>query len=135
MKAHVSINVANVGKSVEFYEKVFDVKPQKQTSNYAKFDLGKPALNFSMQSNDQALISRVSHFGVEVDSPEELGQWRSRLNDNGIKTEEEIQTDCCYARQDKAWFEDPDGNSWEVFFVYEQLPVQSSSSGNNACCR
>ena len=135
MRAHVSINVADVGKSVEFYEKVFEVKPQKQTKDYAKFDLKTPALNFSMQSNDRALISRVSHFGVEVDSPGELGRWRNRLNQSGIKTEEEIQTDCCYARQDKAWFEDPDGNSWEIFHVYEQLPVHPSSLGDNACCR
>ena len=134
MRAHVSINVKNVEKSVDFYEKVFNVKPQKQTSDYAKFDLQNPALNFSMQAHSKSPISRVSHFGIEMDSPEELSKWNLRLNKNGIKTEEEKQTGCCFARQDKAWFKDPDGNSWEIFHVYEQLPVHPASKGGSACC-
>jgi catechol 2,3-dioxygenase-like lactoylglutathione lyase family enzyme len=135
MRAHISINVKNVKKSVEFYQKVFGVKPQKQTSDYAKFDLKNPALNFSMQSHSGSPLSRVSHFGVEVDSPEELSKWQSRLSLDGIGMKEEKKTDCCYARQDKAWFQDPDGNSWEIFYVYEQLPVHPSSMGDSACCR
>ncbi len=46
MRTHVSINVSDIAKSVEFYEKFFGVKPQKRTENYAKFDLQKPSLNF-----------------------------------------------------------------------------------------
>ncbi len=135
MRAHVSINVKDVQKSVEFYQKVFGVKPQKQTSNYAKFDLRSPALNFSMQSHPGSPISHVNHFGIEMDSPEDLGEWQNRLNSNGIQTEEEKQTACCFARQDKAWFKDPDGNSWEIFHVYEQLPVHPSSMADSSCCR
>ena len=37
-------------ESVAFYEKVFGVPPQKQTADYAKFDLIEPALNFSLLS-------------------------------------------------------------------------------------
>jgi catechol 2,3-dioxygenase-like lactoylglutathione lyase family enzyme len=50
MRAHLSINVSNVSESVEFYKKVFGVNPQKQTADYAKFDLKDPSLNFSMQT-------------------------------------------------------------------------------------
>jgi catechol 2,3-dioxygenase-like lactoylglutathione lyase family enzyme len=134
MRAHVSINVKDVEKSVEFYEKVFGVKPQKQTTDYAKFDLKKPALNFSMNSHAGSPISRVSHFGIEVDSPLDLQAFLHRLRSEGIAAEEEKQTSCCYARQDKAWFNDPDGNAWEVFHVYEQLPVHPSSVGSSTCC-
>lgn len=135
MRAHVSINVRDVEKSVKFYEKVFDVKPQKQTADYAKFDLQNPLLNFSMKSNADGRISRVSHFGVEVDSPDELLKWKLRFNRVGIKYEDETQTDCCFARQDKTWLRDPDGNSWEIFHVYEQLPVHPSAKGDSSCCR
>jgi catechol 2,3-dioxygenase-like lactoylglutathione lyase family enzyme len=134
MRVHVSINVKDVEKSVEFYEKVFGVKPQKQTADYAKFDLKKPALNFSMSSHEGSQISRVSHFGIEVDSPKELQDFQNRLNLSGIATEEEKQTACCFARQDKAWFNDPDGNAWEIFHVYEQLPVHPSASNAGQCC-
>jgi catechol 2,3-dioxygenase-like lactoylglutathione lyase family enzyme len=134
MRPHVAINVKNVEKSVEFYEKVFNVKPQKQTSDYAKFDLQNPALNFSMQSHSGSPISHVNHFGIEMDTPEDLLKWQLRLVANGIKVDEEKQTDCCYARQDKAWFKDPDGNSWEIFHVYEQLPVHPSATKTGQCC-
>jgi catechol 2,3-dioxygenase-like lactoylglutathione lyase family enzyme len=134
MKAHLSIDVKNVGQSVEFYEKVFDVKPQKQSGNYAKFDLRNPALNFSMQSQVGHPASRVNHLGIEVDSPEDLSQWQSRLQSLGLVKRAETQTSCCFARQDKLWFEDPDGNAWEVFHVYEQLPVHASGLKDSQCC-
>ena len=50
MRPHLSLDVRNVPASVAFYQKVFDVPPQKQTQDYAKFDLTKPALNFSLVS-------------------------------------------------------------------------------------
>ena len=28
-----------------------------------------------------------------------------------------IERTCCYARQDKTWVQDPNGNSWEFFYV------------------
>ena len=34
-----------------------------------------------------------------------------------------MQTNCCFATQDKAWVRDPDGNEWEVFVVLkDNLP-------------
>jgi hypothetical protein len=37
----------------------------------------------------------------------------------GLLTRDEMQTNCCYALQDKTWVRDPDGNEWEVFVVLE----------------
>ena len=34
---HVGINVTNLEKSIEFYEKVFGVSPVKVKTDYAKF--------------------------------------------------------------------------------------------------
>ena len=33
----------------------------------------------------------------------------------GLATFDEMDTTCCYARQDKIWVRDPDGTPWEVF--------------------
>jgi catechol 2,3-dioxygenase-like lactoylglutathione lyase family enzyme len=141
MRAHLSIDVRDVEKSVEFYEKVFGLKPQKRSDNYAKFDLQNPALNFSMQCPSIMLgagqghpVSRVNHLGIEVDSPAELSQWQEKLEAQGLVKRVETQTSCCFARQDKLWFEDPDGNAWEVFYVYEQLPVHASAMKDSQCC-
>lgn len=138
MKAHLSINVSDVQKSAEFYSRVFGSKPQKQTSSYAKFDLNEPALNFSMLSSSREHLSQVNHLGIEVDTPDEILLWQDRLEKAGIGTKPETNTSCCYARQDKLWFHDPDGISWEIFHVYEQLPLPNEevkvTSKNKTCC-
>jgi len=135
MRAHLSINVSDVPASVEFYKKVFGVEPQKFTTNYAKFDLKEPALNFTMQTAVMD-TSKVNHLGIEVDSAEEVEKWQSKLEASGLLELVEKNTDCCYARQDKVWLKDPDGNAWEIFFVHEQLPVegQINKTAGSACC-
>jgi catechol 2,3-dioxygenase-like lactoylglutathione lyase family enzyme len=134
MRPHISIQVRDVARSVDFYRKLFGKEPQKRTENYAKFDLENPALNFSMAVTSPDKVSRVGHFGVEVDSPFEVTQWQEKLNILGLAGKTEEKVDCCYARQDKAWFTDPDGNSWEIFYVHEQLPVVGPASNKAECC-
>src|SRR6266850_2201295 len=51
MRPHLSLDVRNVPASVESYQKVFGVAPQKQTTDYAKFDLTAPALNLALVSS------------------------------------------------------------------------------------
>lgn len=132
MRPHLSLDVRNVPVSVAFYQKVFGVPPQKQTSDYAKFDLIRPALNLSMVSSS-GRISSVDHLGIEVESVEEIATWKTHLRQEGILEKVEENTACCFARQDKLWFSDPDGNAWEVFVVHEQLPV-GESMANTGCC-
>lgn len=132
MRAHVSLDVRSVPASVEFYQKIFGVTPVKQTVDYAKFDLAAPALNFSLVATT-GRISRVNHLGVEVESPDQVAAWRQRLRTQGILAEVEENIACCFARQDKLWFTDPDGNAWEVFTVREQLPVEGSLAQTGCC--
>ncbi|MDA8792195.1 VOC family protein [Bacteriovoracaceae bacterium] len=139
MRPHLSIYVSNVEKTADFYTKVFGQNPQKQTSDYAKFDLNKPALNFTFMSSPKAKLSRVSHLGVEVDSEKEVREWKYKLEEAGVLTRDEMAVDCCYAHQDKIWFSDPDGNEWEVFFVKKQLDIpkdstQTTCKPKSNCC-
>src|SRR5918996_3185903 len=114
MRPHVSLNVASVPASVAFYQKVFGITPQKQTEDYAKFDLQEPALNFSLVGTG-GRISAVNHLGIEVGSTDEIAAWKQHLQDEGILEKVEENTACCFARQDKLWLSDPDGNAWEIF--------------------
>lgn len=132
MKAHLSLDVRNVPASVAFYQQVFGVAPQKQTCDYAKFDLAHPALNLSLVSST-GRISEINHLGIEVDSAAEVEMWKTRLQNAGILDRVEENVVCCFARQDKVWFTDPDGNAWEVFTVHEQLSVQGSVSSAGCC--
>lgn len=137
MRPHLSIFVSDLEKTVDFYTKVFEVKPQKRSKNYAKFDLKEPAFNFTMMTSTDGKVSNVSHLGVEVDSEEEVMSWKKRLTETGVLTRDEIGTNCCYAYQDKIWFSDPDGNEWEVFYVKEQPKVDNKDPGSDfkkGCC-
>ena len=132
MRPHFSLDVRDVAASVAFYRRVFGEEPQKRSDTYAKFDLTTPALNFSLVSST-GRISKVNHLGIEVDTAGEVAVWKQRLQEAGILDRVEEQVACCYARQDKVWFSDPDGNAWEVFTVHEQLPVDGSIT-NTGCC-
>ncbi|MBX3306791.1 MAG: VOC family protein [Nitrospira sp.] len=132
MRPHISLDVRDVAKSVAFYKKVFGVKPQKQVADYAKFDLKVPALNFSLVSSTRD-VSVVDHLGLEVETVEEIADWKARLQREGILERVEDNIACCFARQDKLWFTDPDGNAWEIFTVHEQLEVTGRLSQTGCC--
>ena len=59
---------------------------------------------------------------------------RQRWIEEGLITRDEMQTDCCYAKQDKAWVHDPDGNGWEVFVVLEDNLPEVAGAGTATCC-
>jgi len=132
MRPHLSLDVRNVPASVEFYQKVFGVAPQKQTTDYAKFDLTAPALNLALVSST-GRVSAVNHLGIEVESANDIAIWKQQLLERGILEKVEESLACCFARQDKLWFTDPDGNPWEVFTVHEQLVVEGSLAQTGCC--
>jgi catechol 2,3-dioxygenase-like lactoylglutathione lyase family enzyme len=134
LKAHISINVSNVERSVEFYRKMLGVEPSKARAGYAKFDVQNPPLNLAMNEvalDGEGKISRLSHLGIQVGSTEDVLAMRDRWTAAGLTTRDEMRTSCCYALQDKSWVADPDGNQWEVFVVLEDNLHENQSS---ACC-
>lgn len=131
--AHVGLNVTNLEKSVEFYSKLFGAEPVKLKSDYAKFLLETPGLNFTLNLRDEVTGNQVGHFGIQVESTEEVIAHKNRLAESGIQAQfEEIDTTCCYALQDKFWVNDPDGNEWEFF--YTKADVDADSENTSACC-
>lgn len=135
-KPHVSLNVSSIEQSVAFYTTFLGVEPVKRKLDYAKFDLADPPLNLTMNERPPAQEGehgRVSHLGIQVDGHEAVEVARRRLVEAGMLSLDEEDTVCCYARQDKVWATDPDGNQWEVFFVME-ADVEAASFQDDACC-
>jgi len=129
LKAHLALNVQNVEQSVEFYRKMLGIEPLKQRPGYAKFDVQNPPLNLTLNEGSFHERGALSHLGIQVASTEDVLAVKQRWNDAGLQTRDEMQTNCCYALQDKTWIHDPDGNEWEVFVVLQDnLPTTS------ACC-
>ncbi|MFZ7942590.1 ArsI/CadI family heavy metal resistance metalloenzyme [Neobacillus sp. 19] len=130
---HVGLNVTNLEKSIEFYSKLFGAEPVKVKPDYAKFLLETPGLNFTLNLRDEVGGNQVGHFGIQVESTEEVIAHKNRLAKNGILSQyDEINTACCYALQDKFWIHDPDGNEWEFF--YTKANFEENSAGTSSCC-
>ena len=119
LKAHLALNVRNVEKSTEFYQKMLGIEPCKVRPGYAKFDLQNPPLNLTLNEGAFSERGALSHMGIQVGSTEDVLAKRQEWVDAGLVTRDEMQTNCCYATQDKTWVHDPDGNEWEVFVVLQ----------------
>ena len=127
LKAHISLNVENVENSIEFYQKLFGIEPAKVRRGYAKFDVQNPPLNLALNESLVKVGGALSHLGIQVASTEDVLATKSRWEEIGLLTSDEMQTTCCYALQDKTWVRDPDGNEWEVFVVLQDNLMQSDS--------
>lgn len=133
LKAHVSINVRSVERSIDFYGRMLGIEPSKVRAGYAKFDVQNPPLNLALNEVPSADNSgSLSHLGLQVGSTEDVLAMRERWGAAGLITRDEMNTDCCYATQDKTWVHDPDGNEWEVFVVLQDNLPESSMA--TSCC-
>lgn len=132
LKAHLALNVRDVERSIQFYRKMFGIEPSKVRTGYAKFDVRNPPLNFTLNQVPFGERGALSHLGIQVGSTEDVLAVRSKWQDSGLAPRDEMKTDCCYAVQDKAWVNDPDGNSWEVFVVLEDNLPEKAEGG--VCC-
>ncbi|MBI3651657.1 MAG: VOC family protein [Acidobacteria bacterium] len=130
LKAHLALNVRNVESSIAFYQKLLGITPSKVRHGYAKFDVQNPPLNLTL--NEVAFDERgaLSHLGLQVASTADVLALRERWGEAGLATRDEMQTDCCYAIQDKTWVQDPDGNEWEVFVVLEDNLPEKTVAAN-----
>lgn len=119
-KPHVAINVNGFDESLAFYKSFFGQEPVRIRPGYAKFDLEQPPLNFTINQGAYGNAGALNHLGLQVSSTEDVQAAKERLLHVGLATIDEMNTDCCHARQDKIWATDPDKNRWEVFFVIDQ---------------
>jgi catechol 2,3-dioxygenase-like lactoylglutathione lyase family enzyme len=137
LRPHLALTVSSVERSIPFYRALFGVEPVKVRPGYAKFEVTNPALNFTLNEGDRAGgLGAFNHGGIQVASTEDVHAASRRLTEAGLATVEEMNTTCCYARQDKIWVHDPDGTPWEVFAVLDgnAEDVERAASADQRCC-
>ena len=132
---HISLNVTDLDRSVAFYRRLFG-EPAKLKEGYAKFVTSDPTIHLAMQPTRMTSdsIGALSHLGIRVETDAEVRRWRDRVQEQGLAFEDEINTTCCYARQDKFWVIDPDGNRWEVYNVLEDVENMPADALPTVCC-
>lgn len=97
LKAHLALNVRNVVRSIDFYQKMLGIEPSKVRTGYAKFDLQNPPLNLTLNEVSFKERGALSHLGIQVASTEDVLAMREQWADSGLVTRDEMQTNCCYA--------------------------------------
>jgi catechol 2,3-dioxygenase-like lactoylglutathione lyase family enzyme len=133
---HVSLNVSDIARARDFYAAFFGVAPAKEKPGYVKFVTTGPALHLALNEagGKPGPEGSLSHLGIRVGSPADVGEWKDRVTARGVVSFDEKDTTCCYARQDKFWVTDPDGNRWEVYTVLEDVELPAAPPEPVACC-
>ncbi|NKZ88352.1 glyoxalase/bleomycin resistance/dioxygenase family protein [Rhodococcus hoagii] len=115
-RTQLALNVDDLEEAVTFYSKLFGTRPAKLKPGYANFAIAEPPLKLVLLENP-GKGGTINHLGVEVESSEKVHAEIARLTDEGLFTDEEIGTTCCFATQDKVWVTGPAGEKWEVYTV------------------
>jgi hypothetical protein len=128
-RIQLALNVDNLAEGVAFYSKLFKTQPAKVKEGYANFAIAEPPLKLVLIENPGHGGS-INHLGVEVEHSDKVHAEIGRLTGEGLFTEEEIGTTCCFATQDKVWVTGPGGEKWEVYTVL----ADSDTFGATASC-
>ncbi|MFM2043446.1 MAG: hypothetical protein RLY86_2022 [Pseudomonadota bacterium] len=116
-RLHVHVAVEDLEESVRFYSTLFATTPVVLKSDYAKWLLEDPRVNFAISARG-ADRAGIEHLGIQVEDADELADVYGRLRQADRPVLEEGHTSCCYARSEKSWVRDPAGIPWEVFHTY-----------------
>lgn len=137
-RLQLALNVADIDSAVEFYSRLFDTAPAKRRPGYANFAIADPPLKLVLIEQGEArghgVAGALNHLGVEVDTPEEVRVTTARWTGAGFTPDVQDATTCCYALQDKAWVDDPDGAAWEVYTVLADAPEQAGLGCSTETC-
>ncbi len=137
-RVQLALNVTDLDAAVAFYSKLFAAEPAKRHPGYANFAIVDPPLKLVLIENPAGSgrggLGRLNHLGVEVDSPEQVDAASRRLADQGLSPDVQEATTCCYALQDKAWVNDPDGAPWEIYTVLADVPGETGLGCSSDGC-
>lgn len=133
---HVHAHVENLQQSIAFYSKMFGAEPTRAETDYAKWMLDDPRINFAISTRGGQ--PGVDHLGIQADTDEELAELRQRAVEADLPMSDAGETTCCYARSDKHWLVDPQGIAWEQFRTLNDVPVfgapVTEAEPASACC-
>lgn len=140
---HLHVGVTDLDASIAFYTHLFGAAPGVVKTDYAKWMLEDPRINFAISMREGA-AKGIEHVGLQVEDESELAEVYARLKAADRPVLEEGATTCCYAKSEKSWIADPDGVVWEAFLTtggsttyggspdLEQLANAGAAEG--ACC-
>jgi predicted lactoylglutathione lyase len=124
---HVHVAVTDLKQSISFYSALFVAEPSVIKTDYAKWMLDDPRVNFAISMRGRQ--AGLDHLGIQAESGEELKEIYARLYKAGGTVFEQGQTACCYAKSEKSWTDDPAGIPWETFHTTGESTTYGDGSG------
>jgi len=128
-RLHVHVSVDNIPHAIGFYSALFAAEPTVVKSDYAKWMLDDPRVNFAISTRGRE--PGLDHLGIQVEDTDELHQVYARMQQAGGNIIEQGQTACCYAKSEKSWIDDPAGIAWETFHTTGESTTYGDGSGEN----
>jgi catechol 2,3-dioxygenase-like lactoylglutathione lyase family enzyme len=133
---HVHVSVPDLDASIGFYSRLFGSQPSVKKTDYAKWMLDDPRINFAISTWNAT--KGVNHLGLQADSEDELGEIGARFAAaDRASTVAERDAHCCYAVSNKHWVQDPQGIAWEAFHTLDSIPTfspEAETSVEAGCC-
>src|SRR6202789_3880452 len=114
-RLHVHVAVKDIPHSICFFSALFAAQPAVVKSDYAKWMLYDPRVNFAISTRGRE--PGLDHLGIQVEDANELNEVYARLREAGGNIIEQGETACCYAKSEKSWIDDPAGIAWETFLT------------------
>ncbi len=124
---HVHVAVKDLESSIRFYSTLFGAEPAVSKSDYAKWMIDDPRINFAISQRGEA--PGVNHLGLQVDSDAELEALRGQAESADLSASAQSGT-CCYARSNKYWYTDPQGVAWETYHTLAQVEFFGSDAAS-----
>jgi catechol 2,3-dioxygenase-like lactoylglutathione lyase family enzyme len=138
-RVQLALNVADLDAAIDFYSKLFAAKPAKVRPGYANFAIADPPLKLvlveHLKGRGRGTAGALNHLGVEVETPQQVQEATARLTRQGLEPDLQEATTCCYALQDKASVDDPDGARWEVYTVLADAPEETGPGCSTESCQ
>ena len=122
-RLHVNLKVKELDESVRFYSTLFAAEPTVTKTDYAKWMLDDPRVNFSIVAAGNGSDPGIEHLGIQAETEAELEELRGRIGSIQGEVFDEGETVCCYHASDKTWVTDAQGVSWETFYTSGQADV------------
>jgi catechol 2,3-dioxygenase-like lactoylglutathione lyase family enzyme len=114
MRLQLALNVSDLDQAVDFYSRMFGVRPAKTRPGYANFAIAEPPLKLVLFAGAGEPGS-LNHLGVETETADQVVAAEARLSATGLPTTGVDDTRCCYAAKTETWVHGPDGARWEWY--------------------